>query len=434
VSPFALRGRIAHCLRDPGPHNEPDAIEAFDDGLLVVDNGRIAALGPATDLLTKLPDDFPVTHYDRHLIVPGFVDCHVHYPQVDVLASYGKQLLDWLNDYTFPAEAKFADRAIAEETARFFVDELLANGTTTALVFCTVHAHSVDALFEAAARYNLRIGAGKVLMDRHCPANLRDTAESGYRESRELIERWHGNGRAHYAITPRFAPTSTDEQLRLAGKLAEEFPDTLVHTHLAENTDEIAWVAELFPDAVDYLDVYRQAGLLRERSVFAHCIHLSDHEFTAMGRAGGAVAFCPTSNLFLGSGLFDLAKARTHDVRVGLGTDIGGGTSFSLLRTGGEAYKVLQLQGQSLTGFRALYLATLGGAEALHMDDRIGCFRVGNEADIAVVKTDGTPVARRRHEVAQSIEEALFVSLIVDGAQRIRATYAAGHEVMSHSE
>lgn len=432
MSAFALRGRIAHCLRDPGPENDPDAIEAFEDGVLLIEDGRVARLGPAEDVLKTLPETFPVTHYDAHLIVPGFVDCHVHYPQVDVLASYGKQLLDWLNDYTFPSEARFADRAVADETARFFVDELLANGTTTALVFCTVHAHSVDALFEAAARYNLRMGAGKVLMDRHCPENLRDTAETGYRESRELIERWHGNGRAHYAITPRFAPTSSEEQLRLAGELANEFPDTLVHTHLAENPDEIAWVGELFPEADDYLDVYNRAGLLRERSVFAHCIHLSDHEFTTMGRAGGAVAFCPTSNLFLGSGLFDLARARTHGVRVGLGTDIGGGTSFSLLRTGGEAYKVLQLQGQSLTGFRALYLATLGGAEALHLDDKIGSFRVGMEADIAVIKTGGTPVAARRHAIATSIEESLFVSLIVDGAQRIRATYAMGREVMTH--
>ncbi|MEL6948576.1 MAG: guanine deaminase [Pseudomonadota bacterium] len=432
MTAFALRGRIAHCLRDPGPDNDPDAIEAFEDGLLVIEDGRIAQLGPAEALLKTLPETLPVTHYDAHLIVPGFIDCHVHYPQVDVLASYGKQLLDWLNDYTFPSEARFSDRAVADETARFFVDELLANGTTTALVFCTVHAHSVDALFEAAARYNLRMGAGKVLMDRHCPENLCDTAESGYRESRELIERWHGNGRAHYAITPRFAPTSTNEQLRLAGELANEFPDTLVHTHLAENPDEIAWVGELFPEADDYLDVYKRAGLLRERSVFAHCLHLSDQEFTNMGRAGCAAAFCPTSNLFLGSGLFDLARARTHGVRVGLGTDIGGGTSFSLLRTGGEAYKVLQLQGQSLTGFRALYLATLGGAESLHLDDKIGSFRKGMEADIAVIKMGGTPVAARRHAIATSIEESLFVSLIVDGAQRIRATYAMGREVMTH--
>ncbi|MEM1439126.1 MAG: guanine deaminase [Pseudomonadota bacterium] len=432
MTAFALRGRIAHCLRDPGPDNDPGAIEAFEDGLLVIEDGRVAQLGPADDLLKTLPENFPVTHYDAHLIVPGFVDCHVHYPQVDVLASYGKQLLDWLNDYTFPSEARFADRAVADEAARFFVDELLANGTTTALVFCTVHAHSVDALFEAAARYNLRVGAGKVLMDRHCPENLCDTAESGYRESRELIERWHGNGRAHYAITPRFAPTSSNEQLRLAGELANEFPDTLVHTHLAENPDEIAWVGELFPEADDYLDVYARAGLLRDRSVFAHCLHLSDQEFTTMGRAGGAALFCPTSNLFLGSGLFDLARAKTHGVRVGLGTDIGGGTSFSLLRTAGEAYKVLQLQGQSLTGFRALYLATLGGAEALHLDDKIGSFRVGMEADIAVIKMGGTPVAARRHAIATSIEESLFVSLIVDGAQRIRATYAMGREVMTH--
>ena len=429
MSAAAYRGRIVHCLRDPGETTDEDAIEAFDDGLLVVEDGRVARVGPAPELLKTLADNVSVTEYPDHLIIPGLVDCHVHFPQTDVIASYGTQLLDWLNTYTFPAEAQFADKALADETAAFFVDELLRNGTTTALVFATVHPQSVDAIFGAAARKNLRIGAGKVLMDRHCPENLRDTPESGYRDSRALIERWHGNGRAHYAITPRFAPTSSDEQLRLAGQLAQEFPDVLVHTHLAENTDEVAWVRELFPQARSYLDVYRQANLLRERSVFAHCIHLDEHDHDALADAGGAIAFCPTSNLFLGSGLFDLQHARAHGIRVGLGTDVGGGTSFSLMRTASEAYKVLQMRRQSLTSFRALYLATLGGAEALYMDDRIGNFATGKEADFTVIDCASTPLLARRARVANTLDESLFVQMMLADDRAVAATYVMGNRV-----
>lgn len=429
MSAAAYRGRFVHCLRDPGETTDKNAIEAFDDGLLIVEDGLVARLGPAAELLRELGDDVPVTDYSGHMVVPGLVDCHIHFPQTDVIASYGTQLLDWLNTYTFPAEAKFADRALADETAAFFIDELLRNGTTTALVFATVHPQSADAIFAAAAAKNMRIGAGKVLMDRHCPEDLRDTPESGYRDSRALIERWHGNGRAHYAITPRFAPTSSDEQLQLAGKLAQEFPDVLVHTHLAENTDEVAWVRELFPKARSYLDVYRKANLLRERSVFAHCIHLDDQDHHDLAEAGGAIAFCPTSNLFLGSGLFDLHRARSHGIRTGLGTDVGGGTSFSLLRTASEAYKVLQMRRQSLTSFRALYLATLGGAEALYMDDKIGNFAIGKEADFTVIDCNSTPLLARRNDVATTLDESLFVQLMLADDRAVAATYVMGERV-----
>ncbi len=426
MSLAAFRGRIVHCLRDPGEHTDPDAIESFDDGLMLVEDGHVTAVGPASELMASLPDDIAPTHYPDHLIIPGLVDCHIHYPQTDVIASHGTQLLDWLNTYTFPAEAAFADKLHATDTAEFFVDELLRNGTTTALVFATVHPQSADALFEAAAKKNLRIGAGKVMMDRNCPENLRDTPQSSYRDSRELIERWHGNGRAHYAITPRFAATSSDEQLKLAGRLAEEFPDVLVHTHLAENTDEVAWVHELFPAARSYLDVYQQANLLRERSVFAHCIHLDDDDHAALADAGAAIAFCPTSNLFLGSGLFDLQRAHGHGIRVGLGTDVGGGTSFSLLQTVSEAYKVAQMRRQSLTSFRALYLATLGGAEALYMDDKIGNFAPGKEADFTVIDCASTPLLTRRNRATRSLDESLFVQLMLGDDRAVAATYVMG--------
>ena len=367
-----LRGSILHCLADPGDAPGDGGWEYFDDGLLVVRDGRIAEIGEADILLSKMPADAEVVDYRNKLIVPGFIDCHVHFPQLDIIGSYGEKLLDWLNRYAYPAEARFADPAYAREVAEAFIAELLRNGTTTALVFCTVHAHSVDAVFEAAEARDMRLIAGKVLMDRNCPAELRDDPGSAYVDSRSLIERWHGKGRLGYAITPRFALTSTDEQLEAAGRLATEYPDTWVHTHLAESMEEVEAIAEQFPDSRSYLDVYDRYGLLREKSVFAHCLHMDDEDRQTMAEKGGAAAFCPTSNLFLGSGLFRLQAMRAAGVRCGLGTDVGGGTSLSLLRTASEAYKVLHLQEHALSPMRALWLATLGAAEALHLDDRIG--------------------------------------------------------------
>jgi guanine deaminase len=356
----ALRASILHCLADPGDESSESAYEYFDDGLLLVDDGHVVAAGDAAHLLGDLTADAELVDYAGKLIVPGFIDCHVHFPQLDIIGSYGAQLLDWLNQYAFPAEAKFADLEYAREVAGVFIDELLANGTTTALVFGTVHAHSADAIFEAAETKGMRLVAGKVLMDSNCPAELRDDAETGYTESKALIERWHGKGRLGYAITPRFALTSSAEQLAAAGRLANEYPDVWVHTHLAENMDEVEEIAKLFPDSRSYLDVYKEHGLLRERSVFAHCLHMDDEDRANMSAHGGAAAFCPTSNLFLGSGLFDLPAIRAAGIRCGLGTDVGGGTSLSLLRTASEAYKVLHLQEHALPATRALYLATLG--------------------------------------------------------------------------
>jgi guanine deaminase len=422
----ALRASILHCLADPGDESSESAYEYFDDGLLLVDDGHVVAAGDAAHLLGDLTADAELVDYAGKLIVPGFIDCHVHFPQLDIIGSYGAQLLDWLNQYAFPAEAKFADLEYAREVAGVFIDELLANGTTTALVFGTVHAHSADAIFEAAETKGMRLVAGKVLMDSNCPAELRDDAETGYTESKALIERWHGKGRLGYAITPRFALTSSAEQLAAAGRLANEYPDVWVHTHLAENMDEVEEIAKLFPDSRSYLDVYKEHGLLRERSVFAHCLHMDDEDRANMSAHGGAAAFCPTSNLFLGSGLFDLPAIRAAGIRCGLGTDVGGGTSLSLLRTASEAYKVLHLQEHALPATRALYLATLGAAEALYLDDKIGNFESGKEADFVVLDFEGSSLTARRTAAAATIEEKLFALMTLADDRNIAATYVNG--------
>jgi guanine deaminase len=422
----ALRASILHCVADPGEQSEPAAYEYFDDGLLVIDQGRVIDVGPAATLLAGLPGDVSVTDYRDKLIVPGFIDCHVHFPQLDIIGSYGARLLDWLKQYAYPAEERFADPDHAREVARVFVDEMLRNGTTTALVFGTVHAHSADAIFEAAEARGVRLIAGKVLMDRNCPASLRDDPETAYADSKALIEKWHGKGRLGYAITPRFALTSSHEQLSAAGRLAAEYPDVWVHTHLAENMDEVEEIARQFPDSRSYLDVYDRFGLLRERSVFAHCLHMDDTDRTTMAAKGGAAAFCPTSNLFLGSGLFRLAEMRNAGIRCGLGTDVGGGTSLSLLRTASEAYKVLHLQGHALPAMRALYLATLGAAETLDLDDTIGNFALGKEADLVVLDYAGSNLTARRVAAATTVEEKLFALMTLADDRNVAAVYVAG--------
>ncbi|XOV85136.1 MAG: guanine deaminase [bacterium] len=417
----AHRGQIVHCL-----DNTEAGLEFFTDGLLLVENGKVLDLGPAEHLLAQLSADTPVTDHGEHLICPGLIDCHVHFPQLDVIASYGAQLLDWLETYTFPSEARYGDPEIAQADASFFIDELLRNGTTSALVFASVHQTSVDAIFSAAKQRHMRLAAGKVLMDRNCPANLQDTPASAYHESRALIEKWHHQERLLYAITPRFAATSSNAQLAAAGQLAEEFPDTLIHTHLSENLDEVAWIAELFPQARSYLDVYAGHGLLRERSVFAHCIHLDDEDYREFARHGGGMAFCPSSNLFLGSGLFDLKKANMYNINVGLGTDVGGGTSFSLLQTINAAYKVLQMQKQSLHSADALYLATLGGARTLGIDDKVGNFLPGKEADFIILDNAPTPLLARRLSQAHTHNDALFMHMILGDDRSISETYILG--------
>jgi len=423
---LAVRGSILYCVDDPGEPPADGALRHLPDGMVVVRDGRVAAVGEASALMAELGPEVAVHDHSGRLVVPGFVDAHVHYPQTDVIASSASGLLEWLRTHTFPAEARFHDPAHARETADFFLQELLRNGTTTALVMATVHEASVDAVFEAARARGMRLAAGKMMMDRHCPEGLSDTAESGYAASRALIERWHGHERLLYAVTPRFAPTSSEAQLQSAGRLLAEHPGVYFHTHLAEHRDEVAWVTELFPWSRSYLDVYERFALLRERSVFAHCIHLEDDERARMARAGAATAFCPTSNLFLGSGLYDLERARTAGVRVGMGTDVGGGTSFSLLRTLHEAYKVTQLRGARLSAERALYLATLGGARALYLDDRIGSFEPGKEADLVVLDPLATPLLARRTQRASDLADLLFALLMLGDDRCVAATYVMG--------
>ena len=424
----AYRAAVLHSLADPAVVGVEQSYKYFEDGILLIENGKVAQVGAAAELLPKLAG-IEVQHYRDALITPGFIDTHIHYPQTGMIASYGEQLLDWLNTYTFPTEKQFEDKAHASDVAAIFLKELLRNGTTTALVFGTVHPQSVDAFFEQAEKLNLRMIAGKALMDRNAPDYLTDTAESGYAESKALIERWHGKGRLHYAVTPRFAPTSTPEQLELAGKLLGEYPDLYMHTHLSENRKEIEWVKELFPERKGYLDVYDHHKLIGPRAVFAHGVHLCDDECKRLAETGSAVAFCPTSNLFLGSGLFDLNKLEAHGVRVGLGTDVGAGTSFSQLQSLNEAYKVMQLQGKKLDPFKSLYLATLGGANALYLDDQLGNFLPGKDADFLVLDYNATPLISYRMQQATSLEERLFALTMLGDDRAVKETFAAGVSV-----
>jgi guanine deaminase len=427
-----LLGQILHFVGDPGEQDAPASYQHFADGALWVVDGRVAAVGPRAQVEAAIP---PATRariarhdYGQQLILPGLVDTHCHYPQSGIIASFGRQLLDWLNDYTFPAETAFADPAVARRCARYFLDRMLAHGTTTASVFATVHAVSVDALMAEADQRRLRLLTGKVMMDRNAPPALCDTVASAERDCVDLIERWHGKGRLRYSVTPRFAPTSSPAQLALAGALYQSRPDLHVQSHLAENPDEIAWVRALFPDARDYLDVYARHGLLGPRSIYGHCIHLSERETREMADTGTSAAFCPTSNLFLGSGFFNHAGAVDQGIRVGLATDVGGGTSFSLIRSLDEAYKVSQVHRRPLPPLRAWYLATLGGARALHLDDHIGNFEIGKEADCVVLNPHATPelAFRLENSPRPSLAETLFALLILGDERCVRATHILG--------
>ncbi len=422
----AYLGSVFHMTDDPAIVGRDGAHQYFEDGMLLVADGHIIKAGDRAEIEKTLAPNTEILDHSGNLIVPGFIDTHIHFPQVDMIASFGEQLLDWLNKYTFPEEAKFADPAHAADTATFFIDELLRNGTTTALIYGTVHKQSADALFAEAYRRGMRIVAGKALMDRNVPEAVRDTAESGDRDSRELIDKWHGKGRLGYAVTPRFAPACSDDQLTRAGKLLAEYPDLLMHTHLSENAGEIDWVQSLYPTNKDYLDVYDRFGLLGDRSVFAHCVHLEGEEYQRMAEADAAIAFCPTSNLFLGSGLFHLKEAEKYGIKVGLGTDVGAGTSFSLLQTMNEAYKVCSLKGDKLDPFKSFYLATLGGAKVLNMSGKIGNFEAGKEADFLVIDTASTPLMERRLSNSKSLDELLFVLSILGDDRTISHTYVAG--------
>jgi guanine deaminase len=420
----AIRAAFLHFVADPDISDR--AFEYFDDGLLILNRGKVVVLGNTHDWLDLLPDGIELYDYSGRLIMPGFFDTHTHYPQTEMIASYGAQLLEWLEKYTFPTESKFSDRNQADDVAEFFCEELLRNGTTTSGVFATIHPESVDALFVAAEKRDMCLVSGKVMMDRNAPAFICDSAESSYTDSAALIQRWHQKGRARYAVTPRFAPTSTEAQLEAAGQLLQEFPGLYLQSHVAENLDEVAWAAKLFPQRRSYLDIYDYYGLLGERSIYAHCIHLDSTDRQRMAETGAAIAFCPTSNLFLGSGLFSLDETRKHDIKLGIATDVGGGTSFSILQTLNEAYKVCQLAGQSLSPMKAFYLATLGGAESMYLDAQLGNFEVGKEADFVVLDLQATPIMERRMARAESIEDRLFALMMLGDDRCVEATHIMG--------
>ncbi len=399
------------------------------DALVVIEDGVIRAFGPFDATRTALDPATPVTRYgDDSLIAPGFIDLHVHYPQTQMMGAYGKQLLDWLETYTFVTEEQFADASHARTVADVFLRECLRAGTTTAMVFCTVHPASVDAFFAASEALGTRMIAGKVLMDRNAPVALLDSAQRGYDESKALIAKWHGRGRNGYAITPRFAPTSTPAQLEAAAALWKESPGTWLQSHVAETHAEGEWVKQLFPGRLDYLDVYDHHGLLGPRAVYGHGIWLSEAERRRCHESDSAIAHCPTSNLFLGSGLFaiDAAKRGDRPLRVGLGTDLGAGTSFSQLATMKAACEVAQLRRTPLAAPFAWYLATRGAAHALHLEGTIGSIAAGCEADLVVLDLRSTPLIGFRMDFCRNLEERLFVQIVLGDERAIRATYIAG--------
>jgi guanine deaminase len=426
---IALRGQALGFTGDPFRDGLAASMVHWPDAIVVVADGKIARVGAAGEIAPTLPAGLDVRDCGRHaLISAGFVDTHVHFPQTPMIASPGTQLLDWLERYTYPTELKYADKEFARRMARLFLQESLRNGITTSCVYCTVHPQSVDALFEEAEALGLRLAAGKVLMDRNAPAALLDTVQSGYDQSRALIAKWHGRGRLLYAITPRFAGTSTPEQLAAAGALRRAHPDCLMQTHISENRREVAWMKELYPERRSYLDIYDHHGLCGPRTVFGHGIWLEEAELARLHQCGGALAHCPTSNFFLGSGAFDMARAvdPRRPVRLGLGTDIGAGTSFSILSTMGDAYKAAQLNDYVLSAGHAYYLATLGGARALYLDDKIGNLAPGMEADLVVLDMKSTPLIAARMEEAQDFSEQLFIQMVLADDRAVQATYVAG--------
>ncbi|WP_076446407.1 guanine deaminase [Roseivivax lentus] len=419
-----LSGRVL--IWDGAPLREgPGAARIEDDWAVAIRDGRIAALGPAGELRRAHPD-LPETRYGRDLICPGFVDAHVHYPQTRIIASWGKRLIDWLETYTFPEEMRFDDPAYARAVADSYLDLTRAAGTTCVASYCTSHPASVDAFFEAAEARGQRVFAGKTCMDRNAPEALCDTAQSALDDSAALLARWHGRGRASYVITPRFSPTSSPEQLEALGALWAQHPDCLMQTHLSEQTDEIAWVAQLFPEARDYLDTYERFGLLGAGGLYGHAIHLTPREVDRLAEVGAAVIHCPTSNTFIGSGLFDMAGLVARGLRLGLATDTGGGSSFSMLRTMAAAYEIGQLRGHALHAAELMWLATAGSAETLGMAGKIGTLAPGAEADLCVLDLASTPAIAQRAARAEDAWEEVFATIMLGDDRAVRDTWIGG--------
>jgi guanine deaminase len=433
VTELLLRGRTLSFLRYPLAKDDIAACRYEEDGGLLLRGGKIVDAGGFDEVRRRAGDGVEIVDHRPHLILPGFVDCHVHMPQMQVIASYGAELLDWLNTYTFPEETKFIDAQHGRRIARLFLDEAVRQGTTTVAAYCSVHRQSAEAFFAEAFGRDMLVIAGKVMMDRNAPEALRDTPQSSYDDTKALIGQWHGKGRCHYAITPRFAITSTPEQMEMAQALAAEHPDLHIQTHLSENHAEIAFTQELYPWSKDYTDVYEHYGLLGSRTLLGHCIHLSEREADALSSAGSIAVFCPTSNLFLGSGLFDYQRyrARPRPIRIATATDIGGGTNYSMLRTMDEAYKVIALQGEKLNPLASFWQLTRGNAAALSLDDRIGTLETGTDADITVLDASATPAMRLRMETVTSLAEELFLLQTLGDDRCVREVYVAGQPAKS---
>jgi guanine deaminase len=411
------------------PFHAPLAEAAHHErrGAVLVSGGRIAAVGAADALVAAHPQARRVDYGDA-LILPGFVDAHAHYPQTGIIASWGKRLIDWLNSYTFPEEMTFADADHAAEVAARYLDLLLSHGTTSVASYCTIHPESVTAFFTEARSRGLRAWAGKTCMDRNAPDGLRDTARSAYDDSKRLLEAWHGVDRLSYVVTPRFSPTSSPEQLEALGALWADHPGCLMQTHLSEQTDEIAWVKELFPEARDYLDTYERFGLLGPGGLYGHAIHLTARERARLKEVDASLIHCPTSNTFIGSGLFDMAGLMAEGQRIGLATDTGGGSSFSMLRTMAAAYEIAQLRGTALHPAQLLWLATQGSARALRADHQIGNLQAGMEADIVVLDLASTPAISQRAARAEDIWEAVFPTIMMGDDRAVRAVWVGGQD------
>ena len=425
TDPELLLGQTLSFRADPFLVPPQEAATYDRHGAVLVSDGKVQAIGSA-DALRAAHPDAKVTDYGDGLITAGFVDAHAHYPQTGIIASWGKRLIDWLNSYTFPEEMRFGDPAYAAEAAKLYFDLTLSNGTTSTVSFCTIHPESAEAYFTEAQVRGLRVVGGKTCMDRNAPDGLRDTAQSGYDDSKRLLEKWHGRGRLSYAITPRFSPTSTVEQLEAMGALWAEHPNCLMQTHLSEQTDEVEWVAGLFPDARDYLDTYETYGLLGPGGLYGHAIYLTERERARLKEVDASLVHCPTSNTFIGSGLFDMAGLMAEGQRIGLATDTGGGSSFSMLRTMAAAYEIGQLRGRPMHAAQLYWLATQGSARAIRMDNLIGNLAPGMEADLIVLDLASTPAIAQRAARAGDIWEALFPTIMMGDDRAIRAVRIAG--------
>ena len=428
-----LRGRTLSFLRWPETVEDHSAWRYEEDGGLLIDNGRIVAAGPYAEVLKKAGAGVEAIDHRPHLILPGFLDAHVHVPQMQIIASYGAELLDWLNKYTFPEESKFQNAQHGRRIARLFLDEMLRHGTTTVAAYCSVHKSSAEAFFAESHERNMLNIAGKVMMDRNAPDGVLDTPQTGYDDTKALIAEWHGKGRQLYAITPRFAITSSPEQMDMAGALCREYPDLHMQTHLSENHAEIAFTQELYPWSRDYTDVYEHYDLLGKKSLFGHCIHLSEREADALSQSGSVAVFCPTSNLFLGSGLFDYQRYRRREapLRIAAATDVGGGTNYSMLRTMDEGYKVIALNGEKLNPFQSFWQVTRGNAEALSVADKVGTLDEGTDADIVVLDARSTPGMRLRMETVETLAEELFLLQTLGDDRAVREVYVAGRPAKS---